>query len=135
MTAILGRMSRRPPVLRQLRSALCALLAIVMGLAPVMSSAAMSHEATHSVQGEVHFHEPAAGHEHSHEHDHADEAPDAGDLLHGLTHAVHACGHVLAILSPGLPVFGVPFVTVRLPDTEAARGDAPRAHPFRPPIV
>jgi hypothetical protein len=115
----------------RLRRALCVVVASVMALAPVLSTAADSHEAAHSLRGEHHFHDL----EQRHEHGSRDEMPDAGELLHGLTHAVHACGHALAILSSVAPSLVAAVTTVRLPELGRTPGDAPRAHPFRPPIA
>jgi hypothetical protein len=115
---------------RRFRRALCVLIASAMALAPVLSTAAASHEVTHSAQGGHHFH--AAG---DHEHAGADPMSDAGGLLHGLTHAVHACGHALAILNDVAVVPGAVATIVLLPNTGLTPGDAPRAHPFRPPIA
>jgi hypothetical protein len=120
---------------RRLRHTLCVLLAGAMALAPVLSTAAESHEVTHASEADAHgghhFHE-AESHPRQAEHD---DMSDAGGLLHGLTHAVHACAHAFAILTGFAPVTGVPTAVIQLPDTGLTPGDAPRTHPFRPPIA
>jgi hypothetical protein len=116
---------------RRLRRALCVLIAAAMALAPVLSTAAASHEVTHSIQGEHHFHDADHGHAPSD----ADEMSDAGGLLHGLTHAVHACGHALAILGGATAVPGSAAPILVLPEAGLTPGSAPRTHPFRPPIA
>jgi hypothetical protein len=133
MRSLLHRLGHR------LRRALCVLVAAAMALAPVLSTAAASHEATHAAQGEEHFHAAEHGEQHAqveaHEHEDTDGMSDAKDLLHGLTHAVHACGHALAILTGNPVVQGEVFSTPLLPVIDLARGSTPPAHPFRPPIA
>jgi hypothetical protein len=78
------------------------------------------------VESEHHFHHEAGAH--------VDETADEGGLLHGLAHAVHACAHAFAILSAALPAVGAEQPDLLLPETGLTPGDAPRGHPFRPPI-
>ena len=132
---------------RRLRRTVSLLLTAVLALSPVVSTAAQTHEAAHAAHGDEHFHE----HDHGHDgreagaaaapgavvHDdagHADEMPDSGGVLHVLAHAAHACGHSVAILGAVLvaPMTGAHDVVLAAFDNTPA--DAPRAHPFRPPI-
>ncbi|MET0290985.1 MAG: hypothetical protein ABW136_01390 [Steroidobacteraceae bacterium] len=117
--------------LTRLARALCALVAVAMTLAPVLSTAADSHEAAHTAQGEHHFHAADAAHTHGA----GDEMSDAGDLLHGLTHAVHACAHAFAILASDAPSFAAADAATSIVPAVTAPPDAPRTHPFRPPIA
>jgi hypothetical protein len=131
--------SRRHPVLRftrRVRHALCALVAAAMALAPLVSTAAQTHEAAHAAQGEVHFHDVGHhGHDAQGASDHQGDMADEGGALHVLAHAAHACGHVLAIL--GASFFAAPVVadTIILPVSGTPSADGPRTHPFRPPIA
>lgn len=129
---------------RSLRRALSLLLAAVLALSPLVSTAAQTHEAAHAAQGDEHFH----AHDHARDaragseagtvvHDeagHADGMPDSGGALHLLAHAAHACGHSVAILGAVLiaPMAGAHDDI--LSDLYSTPADAPRAHPFRPPI-
>jgi hypothetical protein len=124
---------------RPLHQWLCALVAVVLALSPILSTAAQTHEAAHVAQGQPHFHEA-----HDHEgdvqvarqaHDEDDEMPDAEDALHVLAHAAHSCGHAIAILGdlPRAVQSGAMESVIALPDLP--RVDAPRTHPFRPPIA
>jgi hypothetical protein len=118
------------PLSRRLRRWVCGLVAAAMTLAPVLSTAAEAHEATHAVSGEAHFHADA------HEHGAApDGMSDASDLLHGLAHAVHACAHAVALPAANvLAVFGDAAADLVMA-VRTAPPDAPRTHPFRPPIA
>lgn len=107
-----------------------------MALAPIVSTAAQTHETAHAAQGEVHFHDVAHhGHDARGAADHQGDMADEGGALHVLAHAAHACGHVLAILAGG--VCAAPVVTdaIILPTSGVPSADGPRTHPFRPPIV
>jgi len=133
----------RHPFTRRFLRALSFVLAAVLALSPVVSTAAQTHEASHAAQGDLHFH----AHEHSHDAgadphapvvrddaDHADRMADADGVLHVLAHAAHACGHSVAIVggTTAAPRADVAAIVLPLPTTP--HGDAPRAHPFRPPI-
>lgn len=125
-----------PRLTRRARRGLCLLLAAVLALAPVVSTVAQAHEASHAVQGEQHFHE----------HDargttataglaiDADDMSDSAALLHVLTHAAHGCAHAVAILGGAAAAIPCHAPAILLPESHAAPGDAPRVHPFRPPI-
>ncbi len=132
-------------ITRRLRHVVSLLLVAVLVLSPVLSTAAQTHEAAHAAQGDLHFH----AHDHAREThsaaphgaivhdeaDHDDDMPDAGGVLHGLAHAAHACGHSVAILGAALTAPCSDGATVVLADLITTSIDAPRAHPFRPPIA
>jgi hypothetical protein len=104
------------------------LLVAVLALSPVVSTAAQTHEAAHAAQGDEHFHEV---HDES---GHADGMSDSGGALHLLAHAAHACGHSVAILGATLIAPTAGAHDDILSALDATPADAPRAHPFRPPI-
>jgi hypothetical protein len=120
-------------ITRRLRRALSLLLAVVIALSPVLSTAAQTHEAAHVAQGDSHFHADA-------HHDHVpvtgdDEMPDSDGVLHVLAHAAHACGHAVAIVGALCIAPSVDGADGCLPSLVSTPGDAPRGHPFRPPIA
>jgi len=119
---------------RRLRHATSLVLSLMLALSPMLSTAAQTHEAAHAAQGDAHFHAHDAGAVPEAPAHATDEMPDAGAVLHVLAHAAHACGHTVAIVGslPPAPRFdGAPVLLAALATTP---GDAPRAHPFRPPI-
>ena len=119
---------------RRLRHATSLVLSVMLALSPMLSTAAQTHEAAHAAQGDEHFHAHDAGAAHEAPAHPTDDMPDAGAVLHVLAHAAHACGHTVAIVGslPPAPRFdGAPLLLAALATTP---GDAPRAHPFRPPI-
>jgi hypothetical protein len=121
----------------RLRQGLGLVLSAVLALSPVLSTAAQTHEAAHAAQGEKHFHAHASHQVASEQalvHD-DDAMPDAGGMLHLLAHAAHACGHAVAILGGVMTAVRADDASVRLPIPETRPRDAPRAHPFRPPIA
>lgn len=133
-----------PRINRRLRRIVSLLLAVALALSPVLSTAAQTHEAAHAAQGELHFH----AHDHAHEPhaaphgaivhddaDHEDGMPDAGGVLHLLAHAAHAYGHSVAILGVAPMPPCVDGSSMLLPALATTPADAPRAHPFRPPIA
>jgi len=130
--AFAAMMPRRLPAQRLSHRALCALLGLVMVLAPMAALVGEVHEFDHAVQGDTHF-SVADSHTGS-----MPPAPgdDTGDgPLHALAHASQCCGQATAELpSPPLVIlFG------RSPDAIASTprfGDWRVAFlPFRPPII
>jgi hypothetical protein len=126
MTPYTSRLSRRT------RRFWCVLMIGVLGVAPVLSAVAHAHEAAHSGFQDAHFHavEPHAEDGH---HEHGSRG-GLGDVLHGLAHAAHACGHVTAIIPASPLVLPVRTSAEQLPDCSAGPGDFLVQHPFRPPI-
>jgi hypothetical protein len=104
---------------RRICRALSVLIICVLALAPLVSSVAQVHEATHM---DAHFH-----------HDDGDEDVQR-DLLHDLAHAAHACGHVVAIFSDDRVFIPAQLPSPQLPACIAASSNAVINHPFRPPI-
>ncbi|TAA36797.1 hypothetical protein [Pseudoxanthomonas winnipegensis] len=115
-----------PRCLSWLRLPALAVLLLAVLANPVLAAVGDLHEATRG--SAAHLHQ-------ADEHALADDADDAGDLLHALMHAAHCCGHLTAIPSRFALL---PMAAVRA--APQARADLPaRSHTpslaLRPPIA
>lgn len=122
-------MSLRTPSWNRLRSVLCALLMIVMGVAPLLVQAGELHAIEHAGEASSHFD------------GHHDEAPtpspdgSGDDPWHAIADASHCCGHIVAVL-PAPVALSLHALPTSLATT--ARRSAERRIaflPFRPPIT
>ena len=122
-------MSLRTPSWNLLRSVLCALLMLVMGVAPLIVQAGELHAIEHAGEPSSHF----QGH-----HDEAPTLPPDGsgdDPWHAVAHASHCCGHIVAVLPApiALDLHALPTSLATTIRRSAERRIA--VLPFRPPIT
>lgn len=118
-----------PRCLSWLRLPALAVLLLAVLANPVLAAVGDLHEATRGSAAHLH---QADGHALAAD---ADDADNAGDLLHALMHAAHCCGHLTAIPSQFALL---PMAAVRA--APQARADLPaRSHTpslaLRPPIA
>lgn len=107
------------------------LFALALVTQSVLGAVGELHESTAHAGAAAHY----ATHAHGGANPAADDVDDADDPLHALSHHVHCCGHVSAIVPPSatLPLHPGAAGPGRCDD-----GDSPASvpdGPFRPPIA
>ena len=113
---------------------LSVLLALVMGVTPLVSQMAELHESEHITAGDAHSNTHA-------DHDiHANQDPDSDtdtdeSSLHFLAHASHCCGHIVALLPNMLHLVLAPIQSALNMKREPSRELFLRISHFRPPIL